>query len=105
MIVIEKNKGLKIPYTVRGTKVTFDDDLALNLASREQNHDVHIDICYDADGALVVGAAAGRLYVAEIDIPAREYKEIEAEGEEEENTLEALPLDMNKVTLTLWSVE
>lgn len=104
MIVVEKNEGAKIPHSIRGTRVTFDDDLTLNLASREQDHAVHIDICHDADHALVIGAATGRAYVAQIDIPAREYKEIEVEGEEE-STLEALPLDMSKVTLTLWSIE
>ena len=39
--------------------------------------------------------------MAEIDIPAREY--IETEGEE--GGMEPLPLDMEKVTLTLWALE
>lgn len=107
MIVIEKNEGAKIPYSVSKTKITFDDDLTINLAKREQDWPVHIDVCHDADGELVIGAAAGRSYVAEIDIPAREYTTIETDGEtsEEGGTSEPLPLDMSKVTLTLWAIE
>lgn len=102
MIIVEKNKGTKIPYEEFGTKVCFDDDLTINLAKRVEDDPVHIDICFDEDDALVIGAAAGRLYVAEIDIPARTYHE---EGEGEEKTLVADPLDMAKVTLTLWAIE
>lgn len=103
MIIIEKNEGAKIPYMISGAKVTFDDDLTLNLASREQDWPVHIDICFDADHALVIGAAVGRAYVAEIDIPARQY----TDGEEIDGELqrEPMPLDMNAVTLTLWTIE
>lgn len=93
MIINEKNPGAKIPWEQNGTKVTFDDDLTINLAKRLEDWNVHIDICSDADGALVIGAAAGRKYVAEIDIPAREYSEEEP-----------LPLDMDKVTLSLWAI-
>lgn len=102
MIIIEKNEGTKIPYSVSGTKVTFNDDLTINLASREQDWPVHIDICYDEDRALVIGAAAGRAYVAEIDIPARRYTEEEVDGEMQRIPL---PLDMDTVTLTLWAIE
>jgi hypothetical protein len=102
MIIIEKNEGTKIPYSVSGTKVTFNDDLTINLASREQDWPVHIDICYDEDRALVIGAAAGRAYVAEIDIPARQYTEEEVDGETQRVPV---PLDMDTVTLTLWSIE
>ena len=31
MIVKEKNEGAKIPYTVKGSKITFDDEIMLNL--------------------------------------------------------------------------
>lgn len=102
MIIIEKNEGTKIPYSVSGTKVTFNYDLTINLASREQDWPVHIDICYDEDRALVIGAAAGRAYVAEIDIPARQYTEEEVDGETQRVPV---PLDMDTVTLTLWSIE
>ena len=105
MIIIEKNAGPKIPYEVQDTatkkKITFDDDLTINLAKRQEDYNVHIDVCYDEDDALVLGAAAGRRYVAEIDIPKKEYHEV---GEGDEVTYEPLPLDMATVTLTLWSI-
>ena len=88
MIIVNKNEGEKIPYEQSGSKICFDDDLTINLAKREEDDAVHIDICYDADGALVVGAAAGRRYVAEIDIPAREYVETEEETEERQRLRE-----------------
>lgn len=102
MIIIEKNEGSKLPYSVNTSKVTFDDDLTIKLASREQDWPVHIDVCFDADRALVIGAAAGRAYVAEIDIPAKQYTETEVDGEIQ---LTPVPLDMDTVTLTLWSIE
>lgn len=104
MIVIEKNEGPKIPYSVDGTKITFNDDLTINLASREQDWPVHIDICFDGDKALVIGTAVGRAYVAQIDIPERQYVEEGEEGEEEVRRV-PVPLDMDAVTLTLWSIE
>lgn len=102
MIIIEKNEGTKIEYSATGTKITFNDDLTLNLASREQDWPVHIDICHDEDHALVIGAAAGRAYVAEIDIPSRQYTEEEVEDEIQ---LTPVPLDMETVTLSLWTIE
>ncbi len=126
MIIVNKNEGEKIPYTVRTTKITFDDDLTINLAKREKDDPVHIDICADRDGELVIGAAAGRRYVAEIDIPARRYETSEEQQEEEgpatggepavedapvdtaQNESEEripVPLDMNTVTLSLWALE
>ena len=69
MIIVEKNPGQKIDYEVNKTKITFDDDLTLNLAKREEDYAVHIDVCFDEDGALCIGAAAGRSYVAQIDAP------------------------------------
>ena len=106
MIVIEKNQGSKIPYEVTGKKICFDDDLTINLAKRQGDEPEHIDVCYDRFGDLVLGAAAGRAYVAEIDIPAKEYEYPEPEGEVGEGEPPTpLPLDMDKVTLTLWAIE
>lgn len=116
MKIVNKNEGTKIPYEVMGNKICFDDDLTINLAKREENDAVHIDVCFDADRNLVIGAAAGRLYVAEIDIPAREWVETELEDENAENTenvgtamksfsREPVPFDISKVTLSLWAVD
>ncbi len=106
MIIVEKNEGTKIPYEVdKKKRITFDDDLQLNLVKREQDWDVHIDVCFDEDGELVIGTAAGRAYVAEIDIPAREYIETPDPEEESGVKREAVPLDLDKVTLSLWAIE
>ena len=102
MIVINKNEGPKIPYEVSGKKITFDDDLSIRLDKRQTDEPEHEDICFDKRGRLVIGAAAGRAYVAEIDIPAREY---ETTGEGDEAVITPLPLDMDTVTLTLWAIE
>jgi len=106
MIVIEKNEGTKIGYEVTKTSICFDDDLTINLAKRQKDWDVHIDVCSDEDGALVIGAESGKYYVAQIDIPPIEYEAVEeaAEGEEQAAPV-AKALDMDKVTLTLWALE
>lgn len=105
MIVIEKNVGPKIDYSLRSKKLCFDDDLTINLEKREEDWPVHIDICFDSDRTLVIGAAAGRSYVAEIDIPERQYREVPPAEEGEEPTMEPVPLDTDTVTLTLWAIE
>ncbi len=106
MIIVEKNEGRKIPYEVNGTKICLDDDLTINLAKREEDWPVHIDVCYDEDGCLCIGAAAGRAYVAEIDIPARQYKPVESHAEDEDMPApEPIPLDMDTVTLSLWAID
>lgn len=100
MIVIEKNAGPKIPYEVTGTKITFDDDLMLNLGKRQGDEPVHIDICSNSAHQLITGTQDARAFVTQIDIPPREY----TEPETEEEAPEPLPLDMEKVVLTLWAV-
>lgn len=110
MIIIEKNTGRKIPYDVSGTKITFDDEVMYNLTKYERDDANHLDICRDAYGNLVNGvpADAGK-YVAQIDIPPRTYIEVETGQTDEEGKPitepQPVPLDMDKVTLTLWSVE
>lgn len=110
MIIVNKNEGKKIPYEVDGTKITFDDEAMYNLTKYERDDANHLDICRDAYGNLVNGVpdSAGK-YVAQIDIPARSYTEVETgQNDEEGNPItqpQALPLDMENVTLTLWSVE
>lgn len=101
MIIINKNEGTKIPYEVSGKRITFDDDLSLNLAKQEKDWPVHIDICQDADSNLCTGTGHGLYYVAQIDIPAAVYSEPETEDENSEKQ----PLDMDTVTLTLWSID
>ncbi len=100
MIVINVNEGPKIEYEVSGTKITFDDELMLNLKKYEQDDPVSIDICADVNGNL--GTSPAYRYVAQIEIPAREYEETESNGE---TTRTAVPFDMDRCTLKLYSLE
>lgn len=105
MKVIEKNEGPKVEYSQMGENLlSFRDELFINLARFERDFDVNVDICENEFNMLTMGL--GRRYVAQIHIPAREYKEIEiTEGTgEEETKLEPVPFDMEKVTLTLWAI-
>lgn len=114
MIIIEKNEGVKIHFEQLGTKIIFDDDLMLNLAKRQLDEPVHIDICYNKSRALTIGTDDAWAYVAELDIPAKEYEITQTEDKEttEEHTgmmseIERipLPLDMDKVVMTLWALK
>ncbi len=118
MKVIEMNEGAKIPYDVNGNKITFNDEIMLNLEKKEADADVHIDISTDDFGGLITGI--GRDYVAQIDIPARAYEEIESEDAENAegtdntgdstamsggNTIRVpVPFSMDRVTLSLFAL-
>lgn len=110
MNVIEKNTGEKIAYAVTGNKITFADELALNLEKYERDDPNHIDVCKDRFGNLVTGVIPGvaEVYVAQIDIPAREYDFIadgvDENGEPKEVPV-SIPFDIEKCTLTLWALE
>ena len=104
MIVQEKNKGEKIPYAVKGSKITFDDELMVNVQRFERDDPAHIDICRDRFGNLVTGVIPGyaERYVAQIDIPARAYTETVIDAEfkaqpmDKEGTLILYEEDMDK---------
>jgi len=132
MKIIEKNDGQKIAYEVSGNKLTLgDDEMTLNLARYERDDPAHIDICRDKFGFLVCGVIPGvaEKYVAQIDVPAREYNETPIEldpdvpadqpaeegGGAAENPApggmteptvkrDPVPFDIDKCTLTLWAV-
>ena len=78
--VIEKNAGEKIPFTESGYKLNFDDMLAIKCNKYQKDWPVHKDICMDADGDLTMGTGDGLFYVAEVDIPAKEYEEQQPPG-------------------------
>ncbi len=100
MIIIEKNEGTKVDYSVNGTKINFAGEITLDLKKYERDFPVHLDICMDKFGFLTMGLA--ERYVAQIDIPERQYTM--QEGEEEP---QPVPVDfsMDNVTLTLWGRE
>ena len=95
------------------TKTTFDDELMLNVQKLERDYTVLADICYNQYGMLVMGL--GKSYVAQIEVPARQYTETEIENPDydpEDETsqryiviVEPVPFDMKNVTLRLWAVD
>ncbi len=102
--VVDKKPGTKIGWRQSNYKLIFgDDDLAIRCDTRQRDWPVHVDVCADDDGNLVIGVGTGRYYVAQIDIPAAEYSETETENGEIGHT--AIPLDMGKVVLTLWGLD
>lgn len=112
MNVIEVNEGAKIPYSVSKNKITFDDELMLNVQKLERDFDVCVDICIDKFGMVTTGL--GMKYAAQIEIPAREYEErteqnldYDPEDEASKETVvvrEAKPFSMTKVTLKLYAI-
>jgi hypothetical protein len=102
VIIIEKNVGTKIAYEAVGTKLFLgDDELMLNLTKYQRDWPVHIDICTNRDGMLVVGTGDGLYYTAQVEIPPVEYTEAAEDGQ----TPTPILLDMDTVTLTLWSID
>ena len=97
--IINKNEGTKIDFRQDGTKLCFgNDDLILRCDTRQREHPVHIDICADEDGNLTMGVNGPKAYyAAQVDIPGFAY------AEQEERM--AQPLNMEDVTVTLWSVD
>lgn len=114
MIIVEKNAGQKIDYELNGTKLSFaDDELVINMARYQRDYAVTKDIMLDSEGYLVMGR--GDAYIAQVEIPEIEYEETTEtitetddggnEVEREVVTRTALPLDTDKVTLYLFSIE
>lgn len=110
IIVVEKNEGEKIHYEVSGTKIIFgEDELMVNLKTRQRDYETTLDICKDKENGLTVGVnTSSTEYVAQVTIPAREYEVVETgeQGEDGNPVMEKnpLPFDMKKCTLTLWAL-
>ncbi len=111
--MLKLTKDRRFPYSVNKNWLNIGDQIMLNLKSREADYDVHIDITSDEFGAL--GTGSGLYYVAQVDIPARQYTETEVENpdynEEEpyssKTTIkrEAVPFSIDNVTLTLFALK
>lgn len=101
MQVIEKNEGPKIAYDENGTMVFLGDyELMINAAKYQRDWPVYIDVCSNRDSQLTLGTGEGLYYVAQLDIPAIQY----TEPATEEEIPQPIPIDMNDVVLTLWSL-
>lgn len=109
--VVEKTPGKHIEYALSGgKKITFgDDELTINIASRERDFEVSLDICIDEEDGVVIGTGGrAQKYAAQIVIPARRYDIIE-DGEDENGEPKEVPMpipfDMSLCTLILWGLE
>ena len=112
--------GTHIEYETTKKSITFgDEDLSINLKNREKDETVVIDGCADRDGELVIGAATGYKYVAQVEIPAREYTEEQVENPDYDPEAEegdsraaqyiterkAVDFDIKKCTIYLWAID
>lgn len=105
MIIIDKNEGAKITHSLRTTKLTLGDELTIDLSKYERDFAVHLDFCFNPFGMLTMGIS--ERYAAQVDIPARSYSYLDNGVDDEGKPLTtkvAVPLDTDKVTLTLWAV-
>lgn len=101
MRVIEQNEGPKVQYTIDGSKIIFlfnAEKLELDLEAEQEDVQKIIDLCLGEEGNLIRGV--GKWYVANVVIPPREYETVESENGEQ--TITALPVNMDKVVLILW---
>ena len=112
MNVINVNEGPKMEYSVSKNKITFADELMLNLEKRERDYPVSIDICIDKFGMVTTGL--GVRYAAQIEIPERQYTEevmdnpdYDPEDPQSQKTTikkEPVPFNMANVTLKLYAI-
>jgi hypothetical protein len=112
MKIHDQNEGVKIPYSLVGKTVMFDETISVNLSKYQKDEAIVIDVCLDRDMQLGFGlnGVVGEYvwYVANISIPQKEYKIVDT-GEVDENgnpiyTRVVLPLNMDDVTLYLWAL-
>lgn len=115
MEIVNQGGGSKIAYEVQGSVLIFNEgELTLDVKKHQRDFARTLDICRDKFGGLTMGL--GENYVAQIEIPAKEYEYVEAEGiaalavannEQENETAmlkQKLAFDMTKVKLVLWDI-
>lgn len=114
-----KTPGTHIGYETTTKSIIFgDEDLSINLKNRERDEVVVIDICSDSNGELTMGTAAGLRYVAQVEIPARQYTETTTENPDYDPEAEAgaeaqqyivtrtpVDFDIDECTIYLWGME
>lgn len=112
MRIEEMNQGKKIAHKLEGTMLSFGEGaLCINLAAYQRDHAVTLDIMEDGNGNLMMGQP-GVVYVAQVEIPVRQYQEIatmEETAPAEDGsiqTMERVPLPLNEqeIELRLWAV-
>ena len=100
----------KVNHVVVGSQVVFrGGELTLDLAKYERDFEVKIDVTENEFGQLQLGLS--KKYVAQIIIPAREYKESPYQKENDNGEMETLiekiaqPYDISKTTINSVEVQ
>ena len=107
MNIIEMNAGEKISYEIIGTIISLNGgEIAIDLADRQKDVAVFIDIFWTPDGELQEGS--GEAYAANIVIPPWVQKE-EDTGEMDDDGKAIYqvvrdPLNMDDAILKLWAI-
>lgn len=99
--IILKQPGQPVAdFAVSGTTVTVSE-VAIDCAARQLDTSVTVEIRGTKTGAKEGGKGA---YLAQVDIPARRYIDVDGVDQEGKPTIlqEAVPLDPNAITITLW---
>lgn len=96
-----------IEYELTKNTIDFNDgELMFNIAKKERDYAVTVDICMDYTGSLVIGTGTGKTYVAQLHIPERKYTEEETTVDGEASiTMVPVPFDVNRCELILWEME
>lgn len=105
--------GPYLEFFENGTVLSHGDDV-LDCAAKQEDSQVTIDVCLNPAGELRFGADGdAEAYVANVIIPARQYREqvlrdengnavLDSEDKEQIECV-ALPLDMGQVIGNLWT--
>lgn len=112
MKILERNDGPKIPYSVDGTLLNLDNRMILNAEAYELDEENHLYLYQNRYGCLLCSADGSEdsesCYVAELFIPPRAYqsdRKAVYEGNLPVVKKTAVPFDMDRCTLALWSLE
>ncbi len=98
MIIQKVAAGETVAFSLRNSVLRFEDQVEIDLASRQGDIDRTIDVCLD-NSLETMREGLGAWYVATIIVPARQQEYIETD---EGGEVVDLPLDMQKVILNLW---
>ncbi|WP_336798589.1 AAA family ATPase [Exiguobacterium acetylicum] len=98
MIIQKVAAGETVAFSLRNGILRFEDQVEIDLASRQGDIDRTIDVCLD-NSLETMREGLGAWYVATIIVPARQQEYVETD---EGGEVVDLPLDMQKVILNLW---
>lgn len=114
---VHQTEGEYIAYECDEKHIWFgeDEDLGINLASRQADEDVTVDVCQDQDGNLVMGFPWDTWrYVAQVLIPAKTYTETTEDNPDYDESVPgsqkttakrtANPFDIDDCTIYLYAL-